>query len=177
MAMSRTGFSGRPSKPPMGKFSLSTLVCISAGVGGALGVATLSLNSEALLRSSFSTALSSTSETKVASHSPKTVPMAGSEEFWLSALNKDGTAAISKTVAIGDRITMTLGGIDRQMDVASVSNFEPQITTIDTASNSTHLVLITARDSRDSASRPIRFVMEIDNGDASLVAAKPARAL
>lgn len=177
MAMSRTVFSR-----PTAKLSLGAIVGIGASVGCALGVATLSLNSEALLRSSFSSALSSAPGAKVASHSPKTVPMAGSEEFWLSAINKDdlkkdGTIALSKTVAIGDRITMTLGGIDRQMDVASVANFEPHITTIDTASNSTRLVLITARDSRDSASRPIRFVMEIDNGDASLVAAKPARAL
>ena len=172
MAMSRTVFSRRSAR-----FSLGTIIGIGAGAGGALGVATLSLNSEALLRSSFSAALSSTPDTKVAIHSPKTVPMAGSEEFWLSALNKDGSAALSKTVAIGDRITMTLGGVDRQMDVASVSTFEPKITTIDTASNSTHLVLVTARDSRDNGSRPVRFVMEIDNGDASLMAAKPARAL
>lgn len=171
MAKSRTSFSRA------GKFSLGTILGIGAGVGGMLGAATLSINSEALLRSSFSSALTSLPEMHVASRATKSVPMAGSEEFWLSALNKDGNFPLSKTVSIGDRITMTLGGIDRQMDVAAVTNFEPQITTIDTASSLTRLVLVTARDTRDSASRPVRFVMEIDNGDASLVAAKPARAL
>ena len=94
----------------------------------------------------------------------------------LSALRLDGQAPLTKTVAIGDRITMTLGGVERQLDVAAVSEFEPKITTIDTASQSTRFVLVTARDNRDTTSRPIRFVMEIENANTPL-GLKPARTL
>ena len=87
------------------------------------------------------------------------------------------TASLTKTVAIGDRIAMTLGGVERHLDVAAVSEFEPKITTIDTASNASRFVLVTARDSRDASARPIRFVMEIENADAPVASQKPARTL
>lgn len=129
-----------------------------AAIAGAL----LFANSETVLRSSFQTALNRTNlPTKELASAA--APVSGSEDFWLSAM-RDGTAPVNKTVSVGDQISLNLGGVHRTLEVATVSDFSPQITQIDTSAGPSHLVLVTARDLKDSAARPIRFVMEIQQG-------------
>ncbi|MBS0232920.1 MAG: hypothetical protein JSR99_05490 [Proteobacteria bacterium] len=141
--------------------------------GAALSVAAVGLlfaSSETVLRSSFQTAINNRvgAPTKevVASAAP---PISGSEDFWLSAM-RDGTDPLNKTVSVGDRISLTLGGVHRTLEVATVADFAPQITQIDTSSGPSRFVLVTARDVSDPASRPIRFVMEIQQGGSPVVA-------
>ncbi|CAA2138177.1 hypothetical protein [Hyphomicrobium sp. ghe19] len=142
-----------------------------AAIAGALFFA----NSETVLRKSFQTALNRTSvEAKqVASATP---PISGSEDFWLTAM-RDGTTPVTKAISVGDQISMNLGGVRRTLEVATVADFSPQITQIDTSSRPTHLVLVTARDLGDTAARPIRFVMEIQQGGAPVVAGRTGRTL
>ena len=142
-----------------------------AAIAGALFFA----NSETVLRKSFQTALNKTSiEAKqVASAN---APISGSEDFWLTAM-RDGTAPVTKTISVGDQISMNLGGVRRTLEVATVADFSPQITQIDTSSGPSHLVLVTARDLGDTAARPIRFVMEIQQGGAPVVAGRTGRPL
>ncbi len=143
-----------------------------AAIAGAL----LFANSETVLRSSFQTALNRTnlSTKELASAA---APVSGSEDFWLSAM-RDGTAPVNKTVSVGDQISLNLGGIRRTLEVATVSDFAPQITQIDTSARPNHLVLVTARDLNDQAARPIRFVMEIQQGgNAPVLAGRGGRTL
>jgi hypothetical protein len=165
---------------PKHKSGRSRFTVVTAGIGlTALALTpALFVNSEVVLRSSFGAAFVAASDVPVSTpRSAKSVPLAGSEDFWLSAMRQDGQAPLHKTVAIGDSISMTLSGVERALVVAEVSEFEPKITTIDTASTTTRFVLVTARDSRDTAARPIRFVMEIESAAAPVTATKTARAL
>ncbi len=132
-------------------------------------------NSEAVLRDSFSIALSgapSGSAVRVA----KSVPIAGTEEYWLTSMGSDGGLPVSKVVAIGDHIGLSVRGQDRNLEVASVSEFTPEITEIDTRTRSARLVLVTARDTADKDARPVRFVMEVAPNDPA-VATQAARTL
>jgi gas vesicle protein len=142
-----------------------------AAVAGALFFA----NSETVLRKSFQTALNRTSvEAKQVASAA--APISGSEDFWLTAM-RDGTTPVNKTISVGDQISMNLGGVRRTLEVATVADFSPQITQIDTSSGPSHLVLVTAHDLGDTAARPIRFVMEIQQRGAPVVAGRSGRTL
>jgi hypothetical protein len=142
-----------------------------AAIAGAL----LFANSETLLRSSFQTALDRTN-LPAKEFASAAAPVSGSEDFWLSAM-RDGTAPVNKTVSVGDQISLNLGGVHRTLEVATVSDFAPQITQIDTSAGPSHFVLVTARDLNDQAARPIRFVMEIQQGGAPVLAGRGGRTL
>jgi hypothetical protein len=134
-----------------------------AGIAGAL----LFANSETVLRSSFQTALNRTN--LPAKGFAAAAPVSGSEDFWLSAM-RDGTTPVNKTISVGDQISLKLGGVHRTLEVATVSDFAPQITQIDTSAGPSHFVLVTAHDLNDQSAHPIRFVMEIQQGGAPVVA-------
>jgi hypothetical protein len=149
-----------------------TLGGVSAAV--ALGAAGgLSTSSEAVLRNSFSAALENAATNQQVA---KSAPVAGSEEYWLTADRTDGSLAATKTVSVGDRIALTLGGLDRQLEVAEVSEFAPKTTAVDTRANQNKFVLVTARDTSSKDARSIRFVMEIEQKPIAAIGAQ-ARAL
>ena len=98
---------------------------LSAGAAVAVLTGGLSLiNSETVLRSSFATALTHTSIP--AKEIASAAPVSGSEEFWLSAMRRDGNAPVTKTINVGDRIALSLGGERRSLQVATVADFSPQ---------------------------------------------------
>jgi hypothetical protein len=146
---------------------LTTVAALSAGFVGAT-------SSETVLRNSFSAALGSSASTlqQVA----KSAPIAGSEDFWLTADRTGGTLAVTKAVSIGDHIALTLGGQARQLEVAAVSEYAPKTTEIDTRAGQSHFVLVTARDTASKDARSIRFVMEIEQAPVPTIG-KQARAL
>lgn len=134
-------------------------------------------SSELVLRSSFQTALNDRAvslPTKEIALAAPTAPISGSEDFWLSAM-RDGTAPVTKTISVGDQISLDLGGIHRTLEVSTVADFTPQITQIDTSTAPNHLVLVTAHDLNNSSARPIRFVMEIQQTGALPVVAAGSR--
>ncbi|MBS0239734.1 MAG: hypothetical protein JSR89_15050 [Proteobacteria bacterium] len=144
-----------------------------AAIAGTL----LSANSETVLRKSFQTALNRTStEAKAGVIAATSAPISGSEDYWLSAM-RDGTMPVNKTISVGDQISMNLGGVRRTLEVATVSDFSPKITQIDTSPAPSHLVLVTARDLGDSGARPIRFVMEIQQNGSPVVTGRTGRTL
>ena len=149
---------------------------LTAGAAVAVLTGGLSLiNSETVLRSSFATALTHTSIP--AKEIASAAPVSGSEEFWLSAMRRDGNAPVTKTINVGDRIALSLGGERRSLQVATVADFSPQITQIDTSAGPSHFVLVTARDVNDSSAPPVRFVMEFEQRVAPVVAGRAGRAL
>ena len=136
--------------------------------------AVVSTSSETVLRNSFTTALggSVTAGQQVA----KSAPVAGSEDFWLTASRSEGSLAVTKTVSVGDHIALTLGGQNRQLEVAAVSDYAPATTEIDTRSSTGHFVLVTARDTASNTASSIRFVMEIEQKPVTAIGDQ-ARAL
>jgi hypothetical protein len=149
---------------------------LSAGTAVAAFSAGLFLmNSEAVLRSSFTAALNHTSPS--AKQVASSAPVSGSEEFWLSAMRRDGNAPVTKTISVGDQISLSLGGERRRLEVATVADFAPQITQIDTSAGPTHFVLVTARDLSHPSAPPVRFVMELEQSVAPIVAGRNGRTL
>ncbi len=144
------------------------------------GAAVLTQSSETLLRSSFARALQPANAPVVADAPLDTrhagLPISGSEEFWLTAMGRD--VAMSKGVSLGDRITFTLDGKERNYRVTAVSEIKPATTRVDTRAFNTRVVLVTARDtSADPGARSIRFIIEIPGAPSSVVAGRGARAL
>lgn len=154
--------------------STLTLGALSASALVASGTIFAS-NSETVVRDSFSIALNG-SPSVAPVRSAKSVPVAGTEEYWLTSMNRDGSLPITKAVAIGDHIGLTVRGEERRLEVSSVADIAPFATEIDTRQGAARLVLVTARDALDKDARPIRFVMEIDQSVPG-IAAQTARTL
>ncbi len=153
---------------------------LSAGaMASVVAAAAFFANSGSVLSSSFATALTRTSlpAKELASAAPASGPISGSEDLWLSAMRRDGNGPVTKTVSVGDQISLSLGGERRTLEVATVADFAPQITQIDTSASPSHFVLVTARDVNDAAARPVRFVMEFEQGTAQVVAGRGGRTL
>ena len=119
--------------------------------------AVLTQSSETLLRSSFARALAPVAGADHPS-ALASAPIAGTEEFWLSAMGRDVTK--TSGVSLGDRITLTLDGKERSYSVTSVSDISP-VTHIDTRARVDRILLITAKDTADALARPIRFVIDL----------------
>ena len=92
-------------------------------------------------------------------------------------MRRDGNAPVTKTILAGDQISLTLGGERRTFEVATVADFAPQMTQIETSAGPSHFVLVTARDVSDASARPVRFVMELEQGVAPVVAGHAGRTL
>lgn len=132
-------------------------------------------SSETLLRSTFAAALAPASTGAI--HTATVKPLAGSEDFWLTAMTNHAAAPLSKAVSVGDKIAMTLDGKERHLSVVSVSEFTPAKTEIDTRSGAVRLVLVTAHDASDATLRPIRFVMELEAAPIEANATRAGRTL
>lgn len=139
---------------------------------GALGTTT---NSETLLQTSFDSAFAK--QPAASAQIAKSAPVAGSEEFWLSAIPGDPATALTKTVAAGDKISMTFGGVARTLEVASVAEFEPSVTAVETAKTSGRLVLVTAKDIAKPDANLVRFVIEVETPAAATITGATPRAL
>ena len=159
--------SPRSSRLASTRYALIALALAAAGGSAALLTAT---TSDTAIRKSFVAALE-TSRPAVAA-----AQHAGSEDYWLGALRPNGPSPAAKTVSVGDRIVMTLSGEERTFAVASVAEFSPEVTTVDTTSVASRFVLVTARDVNNAAAKPIRFVMEIEGAPADLATRRIDRA-
>jgi hypothetical protein len=149
---------------------------LSAGVAmAAIAAVSFLASSETVLRTSFATALTkAASPTKVVASA---TPVSGSEDYWLTAMRRDDSAPVTRTVSVGDEITLTLSGHRRTFAVSTVADFAPQITEIDTSAGPERFVLVTARDVNDPNARPIRFVMEMDRAGPAIVGGRSGRSL
>ncbi len=115
---------------------------------------------DAALRSSFETALKN--KPAIETRSSSGAPVAGTEDYWLSAVRGDAPGPVMKTVAIGDEINFSVGGERRTFKVQSVSDYTPPLTTIDTGDGHSQFVLVTAKDKVDPAALAVRFLVEVE---------------
>ena len=151
------------------------LTVSAAAAALVLGSAVYFTNSETFLRSSFANAL--TRSQPAGEQVASAAPISGSEEFWLSAMRRDGNGPVTKSVSVGDHISLSLGGERRTLQVATVAEFAPKIAQIDTSASPSHFVLVTARDVKDSSAPPVRFIMEFEQGVAPVVPGRGGRTL
>jgi hypothetical protein len=107
----------------------------------------------------------------------KGVPVSGSEDYWLSAARDTAAMPATKAVAIGDNISMTLGGVNRTFKVASVAELSPVVTEVDTGARDGRFVMVTAHDAAEGSARLVRFVMEVDRNTSAATNTPSGRAL
>lgn len=150
---------------PAGMLAGLTLLVASAGL--------LTQSSETLLRRSFDRALAPTVAASSVAELKGQMPISGSEDFWLSAMERDARV---RSVSLGDKITVTLNGRERSYRVTSVSDILPSATESASRKASDRLLLVTAKDTADALSRPIRFVIDLSGHDAEALLGRPARA-
>lgn len=151
---------------------------ITLAVGAASAAVTWSLqDSDNAIARKFTAALNESASPilsgAVASNSAA-APVAGSEEFWLSALRAKDAAGLRHTVAIGDRLTLSLSGKDEVFEVQSVAELPAGVTYV--GQTAPHVLMVTARKPGDAAGKLLRFVIEQAPG-TELHDAAQARAL
>ena len=128
------------------RLMLTTVPGVTAA--GIAAMAVLMANTEGMLQSGFETALSAQAANGIAAsvHRDSLAGLSGSEEFWLDRAGAKSAVALTKAVAVGDRITITSGGLDKSLDVVGIKDVSSQVTHIDTGGSRSHLLLVTCRD-------------------------------
>jgi hypothetical protein len=128
------------------------------------------LNTDKLVERSLSNALATEGWSTIATKRPQQVPVAGSEDFWLS---QSGSAAKfgaplelvsgKAPIGIGETVKLTVAGKERTFEVAEVVSIPSNVTHLEVGTG-TRLVLISLRD-KDRPSAPfIRLVTETAAG-------------
>lgn len=140
-----------------------------------LGAAAMTLgNGDAVVERGFQRAFADLDSKSVPGKSLQVV--AGSEEFWLTHLVRDAGPAVTKPVAVGDRITINSNGIDRVLSVVTVDKLDSQVLPI-SSERPQPLLLVTCRDAAQPEARPVRFLIEAGDELPALSSAKSARIL
>jgi hypothetical protein len=144
-----------------------------AAVG--LGAAAVSIgNGESVVERGFQRAIADM-DSKASPGKPLPV-VAGTEEFWLTRLVHDAAPAVTKPVAVGDRITISSNGRERVLNVVTVDKLDSQVLPI-SSEHPTPLLLVTCRDQADPNSRPVRLLLEAGDELPALSSAKALRTL
>jgi hypothetical protein len=122
-----------------------------------LGAAAMTLgNGEAVVERGFQRAIANMDD-EAAPRKPRPV-VAGSEEFWLTHVVHD-TGAVTKPVAVGDRITINSNGAERVLHVVTIDKLDSQVLPI-SSERPTRMLLVTCRDAAAPEARPVRFLIE-----------------
>lgn len=157
------------------KFAMAGIL----GAGSLAFVLASAVNPEAIMRSNFEAAL--VSADRLSANRPqqfvKAAPVAGTEDFWLSAMRAEPALPVTKAVSIGDQIKLSLDGSEQKFEVSAVSAFYPEQPALGSSSASNNFVLVTARDGDGPEARVVRFVMEITAAASPSQLEKSARAL
>jgi hypothetical protein len=155
-------------------FRLSHLPIVTLGLAAAgLGVAALTLgNGDAVVERGFQRAFAKMDRAPAMAPLPV---VAGSEEFWLTHVVHDTGPAVTKPVAVGDRITINSNGRDRILHVVTVDKLDSQVLPI-SSERPTPLLLVTCRDLNSPTERPVRFLIEAGD-ELPAMSSRAARAL
>lgn len=149
-----------------------TLGTFGAGLGDA----------DRLVEASFASALRSGAAADPSASAPSApqsglAQLSGSEEFWLkSAAPAPGTLPVawSKPLGVGDRVTISSNGRERQLEVVEISPIGDRATAgAGATADRSSLLLVTCRETGVPDARPVRFVIERDEGPGHVAGRDP----
>ena len=155
-----------------------TLALVSAG-------AVALTNTDSLVERGFATALKRPTSVAVQQTAQVSVPVAGSEEFWLSPASAAATAvpreislaSWTAPVKLGGTVTLTISGEVRVLEVLDIAEMPAGVTRVDTTSPASRLVVVSLREAGKPGAAPIRFVVEAGPNTTPQIAVAPPRAL
>ena len=158
-------------------YRLTNLPIAALGVA-AVGVGTAALsfgNGDAVVERGFERALATMAD---GPDGTKYAPaIAGSEQFWLTHVVHDPSAPLlTKPVAVGDRITISSGGRDRVLHVATIDKLDSSLV-LASSEQPARMLLVTCRDPANPDAKPVRFLIEADDEIPALSSARTARTL
>lgn len=143
-------------------------------------------NTDALVERGFAIALQTPSATAAHSRPASvTAPVAGSEEFWLSAVNaaNSGTpgavslAAWTAPVKLGASLTLTIAGQEHALEVIAIAELPASVTHVDTSAPAGGLVMVSCREPGKPDGAVLRFLVEPGAQTSPQVAVATPRAL
>ncbi len=149
----------------------------------ALGIATVGLgaaaaltlgNGDAVVMRGFERALAAKADQSGTKTLADTV--AGAQQLKLTHVVHDASTVFTKPVTVGDRITITSGGLERVLQVVNVDKLDSSIIPA-SSERPAPLLLVTCRDRAKPDGRPVRFLIEADEPLPALSSAKAARTL
>lgn len=152
----------------------SVSVLSLGGVAIALSLLGLQVwNSDADIQKGFERALADRAAAPVTTQTAGGI--VGSEEFWLSGIAPAHESADSKAkpVAIGDRMTLSLGEARIELSVDDIREIDAGIVNASTASKPQRALMLICRDVNRPLAAPVRLV--IDAAD-DLMTANPLKA-
>jgi hypothetical protein len=157
----------------------TTLLALVLALAAAGGVAAANLDS--LVERGFSAALGRPAEDPVRSAATQT-PVAGSEDYWLSAAGRDAPADVTLAslpgpVRLGATLSLAIAGEKRVFEVAGVDGLPAGVTRVDSV-GTTALVVVTLREAGKPGGAVLRLVGETaGTAGPREIAAAPARPL
>ena len=159
-------------------YRLTNLPVAALGVAAVgVGAAALSFgNGDAVVERGFERALATMADGS--DGNKRTAPaIAGSEQFWLTHVVHDPSAPLlTKPVAVGDRITISSGGRDRVLHVATIDKLDSSLV-LASSEQPARMLLVTCRDPANPDAKPVRFLIEADEAIPALSSARTARTL
>jgi hypothetical protein len=151
-----------------------------AGIAIAAGAGALLARTDLLLSRGFGNALDasrpSLSFETVAAKDASPGITAGDEGYWLTRAEVESPTPFAKPLAIGDRITISSQGHDRQLEVVDLKAIGGNLVRTGQTANP-HLLLVTCRvagEAAGEASAPVRFIVEAQPTPAPAPAAAKA---
>ena len=141
-------------------------------------------NTDSLVESGFVTALATPNLAGGKQAANVSVPIAGSEDFWLSSAGSPATASreVSLTswtapVKLGTSVTLTIAGEPHLLEVVDIADLPAGVTRVDTSSASSRMVVVSLRDAGKPEGAIIRFIVEAGAGTMPQIAVAPPRTL
>jgi hypothetical protein len=128
------------------------------------------LNTDKLVERSLNHALATEGRSTIAAKHPQQIPVAGSEDFWLSQSSSAAKFGAplelvsgKAPIGIGDTVKLTVAGKERTFEVAEVVSIPSNVTHLEAGAGS-RLVLISLRDKEKPSAPFIRLVTEATAG-------------
>ena len=163
-----------------GKTSALALT-LAVATAGAVAVA----NTDNLVESGFVSALERPDAGSVQHTARVSVPVAASEDVWLSPAGSPGAPSSGEVslaswhapVKLGADVTLSIGGEQRVLQVFDIAELQAGTTRVDTSSAGSRLVMVSLRDAGKPHGAVVRFIVEGASPSMLQIAVAPPRAL
>lgn len=162
------------------------VILLTLGLAAAALAASAVARTDSLVERGFAEALQSPGATEAGKGRSRSVPIAGSEDFWLSqsasahGVPTGGEVSLAlwpSKVRLGTPVDISLGGRSVSFEVVEIVSLPAGITRVSTAESGHDLVMVSLREAGKPDGAALRFIVEADQTGAGEVTVLPQRSL
>lgn len=157
---------------------LTDLPVLALGLAG-MGIAAAALtlgNGDAVVERGFERALASMGTQPSVRRPAGVTDVDTTAPFWLRHVVHDASTNKSKPLGVGDSITFNSGGRERVLHVVKVDKLDSSVLPV-SSEQSAPLLLVTCQDQANPEARPVRFLIEAEDGLPTLSPVSAPRTL